>query len=267
MTFKLIALDIDGTLLAPGVEHTAVPDPRMSAVIAGLIEADVAVVLATGRMFPGTSRIAAHLGVTQPLICQQGAATHALNGDVLHRCVLDQNIALDVVELARQDEWPYAWFDAERYLASTPNGASQHFADVSAVEIEYHDRPEDSGVIASGVDVISSLDHSTKIHNTLAQRYGDQIELLDFSFVTAVHSAQASKGQAVARLAQQLGIEQREVLAVGDSANDASMLNWAGHGAAPAHCDNYARNAADEVLAGDDVDGVVKLLGSVLAAT
>ncbi len=65
-------------------------------------------------------------------------------------------------------------------------------------------------------------------------------------------------------LAEDLGIDQQEVLAIGDSVNDVSMLQWAGHGAAPAHCDRYAKAAADEVLSGEGVDGVARLLNHVL---
>jgi len=84
--------------------------------------------------------------------------------------------------------------------------------------------------------------------------------------VTAAHSVDASKGKALALLAKELGIEQRSVLAIGDSVNDASMLNWAGRGVAMPHSDRYALAAADEVLDGAGVAGVAPLLRAVLVA-
>lgn len=263
---RLVALDIDGTLIAPGVSHDALPDGAMTEVIGELIESGVIVVLATGRMYPGTLRIAHHLGVTQPLICQQGAATLDLDGRVLRRCVIDPTIALEVADFAEQAGWPYAWFDSERYFVSKANHASQYFADVSGVSVEIHHSPKSADVQAVGIDIISSREHAGAIHGELQQRYGNRVQLLDFGLVTAVHGADASKGQAVAALADELGIDAAGVLAIGDSANDESMLRWAGHGAAPEHCDRYARAAADEVLAGSGVDGVVKLLQGLLTA-
>ena len=53
------------------------------------------------------------------------------------------------------------------------------------------------------------------------------------------------------------------ILAIGDSVNDASMLTWAGHSAAPEHCDHYAQGAATEILPGPGVSGVAALLRSV----
>jgi Cof subfamily protein (haloacid dehalogenase superfamily) len=264
MSIRLIALDIDGTLIPPGAQHTALPDANLTNTIARLIEAGIEVVLATGRMYPGTASIAKHLGITHPLICQQGAATLKLDGQIIRQCAIDQEIAHELADYAMEEDWPYAWFDAKRYLVSAPNPASQHFADVSGIEFEIHDTPQHSGVIASGIDIISTSEHSTAIHRLLETRYGARVELLDFSSVTAVHSAEASKGKAVAQLAQDLGIDRSHVLAIGDSVNDASMLNWAGHSAAPEHCDAYARAAADEVVKGEGVEGVTALLKALL---
>ena len=60
------------------------------------------------------------------------------------------------------------------------------------------------------------------------------------------------------------GIDRAHILAIGDSVNDVSMLQWAGQSAAPAHCDQYARGAAHEILEGDGVSGVVAKLREVL---
>lgn len=264
MPIRMIGLDIDGTLLTPGVHHEALPDPVITQAVAQLQEAGVVLVLATGRMYPGTVRIARHLGIEQPLICQQGALTHAMDGTVTRHVRIDPDIAHELALYAQGDDWPYGWFDSQRYLASTPNQASQYFADVSGVEVEYHDAPEHSGVSPIGIDIISTQQHAAEIHKHLDARYGDKVQLLDFSSVTAAHSPDASKGNALALLAADMGIEASEVLAVGDSVNDVSMLQWAGHGAAPGHCDRYARGAADEVLDGEGVTGVGALLNHVL---
>ena len=256
----LVALDIDGTLLAPGADHKAVPDQRITRAIAELQQAGVIVVLATGRMFPGTAYIAKHLGISQPLICQQGASIHQLNGDLLHRYSIDPLIAREIAQLAIEEDLPYAWFDAQRYLVSKSTPAAQYFADVSGVTVEQHASPMDSGLVATGVDVISTAERSGGIYRRLAERFGKDIELLDFTGVTAAHSKDANKGKALALLAKDFGVAQAQVVAIGDSLNDVSMLTWAGLGASPAHCDSYARAATDRILLGNGVEGVAALL-------
>ena len=262
---RLVALDIDGTLLEPGVHVDTLPSNAISRAIRDLIDAGIVVVLATGRMYPGTVYVANHLGISQPLICQQGASVHYLDGRLQHGCTIEEEIALELIQFAESHEWPLAWFDSERYLVTSGNEAALFFAQVSRVDMEIHPQPHKSGVRATGIDIISTREHSTDVHRLLEARYGARITLLDFPSVTAVHAPQASKGNAVNRLASDLGIKQTEVLAIGDSINDVSMLSWAGHSSAPQHCDPYARESAKEILEGDGVDGVAAKLRSVIA--
>ena len=260
----MVALDIDGTLLNPGVEATALPEADMTEAVHNLHEAGIVVALATGRMYPGTVHIAEHLGIDQPLICQQGASVHDFDGSLRHGCSIDNDIALELYDYATTHGWPLAWFDSSRYLVTAHNPQADYFAKVSQVDIEVHGEPHKSGVRATGIDIISTLEDSRDVHVLLEARYGGRITLLDFPSVTAVHAPEASKGNALHTLADELGISQQEVLAIGDSVNDVSMLSWAGHSAAPAHCDRYAGDSAKEILIGEGVAGVVAKLRSVL---
>jgi Cof subfamily protein (haloacid dehalogenase superfamily) len=262
---RLIALDIDGTLIAPGEHVHALPDAAMQAAVEGLIKAGIVVVLASGRMYPGTVAVARHLGIHQPLICQQGASVHNGDGSLRHGCSIDHELALELLDFARAGDWPLAWFDSERYLVTRHCDEAQFFADVSQIAMEIHEHPHQSGVRATGIDIISTSDEASLIHAEIEGRYGDRLCLLDFPSVTAVHAREASKGQALATLAAELGIDRGEVLAIGDSVNDVSMLEWAGYSAAPGHCDRYARQAVTELLPGKGVDGVADLLRSLTA--
>ena len=261
---RLVVLDIDGTLLEPGVEADAVPDQMMTAAVQRLQAAGIVVTLATGRMYPGTVHVARHLGIDQPLICQQGASVHDMDGELRHACAIDPDIALELLDYAALHDWPLAWFDARRYLVTAPSAQANYFAQLSQVEVELNAMPQASGVRATGIDIISTVEASRDVHLLLEARYGGEITLLDFPSVTAVHAPNASKGKAVHQLAAELNIGQHEVLAIGDSLNDVSMLSWAGHSAAPGHSDRYARDSAKEILVGDGVAGVVNKLTSLL---
>ena len=260
---RLVVLDIDGTLLPPGAHHQDVPDAKITNAISVLMANGVEVALASGRMFPGTALIGKHLNLTLPLICQQGASVHNLDGSVKCQLPLDSTIAHELVSFAQAEGLSYSWFDAQRYLISEHTEASKYFAEVSGIALELHNAPETSGIVPTGVDIISCPDQAPAIYDQLDARYGERVHLLDFKTVTVAHAPEASKGKAVAALAANLGIAQADVLTIGDSVNDASMLLWAGHSAAPAHCDDYARAAAKEILPGDGVDGVAQLLQTV----
>jgi hydroxymethylpyrimidine pyrophosphatase-like HAD family hydrolase len=122
----------------------------------------------------------------------------------------------------------------------------------------------ESGIKATGIDIVSNEKVSSDVHRALAARYGDRVALLDFTTVTAVHEPRASKGKALAMVASELAVEQSQVLAIGDSINDVSMLSWAGHSATPAHGDAFAKDSAKEILEGEGVSGVVSRLLAVL---
>jgi hypothetical protein len=261
---RLVALDIDGTLLAPGVHADALPEDPITKAVHDLHEAGIVVVLATGRMFPGTAHVADHLSIGQPLICQQGASVHEADGGLRHGYTIEEEIAHELLDYAGTHGWPLAWFDSERYLVTAHSSSAKFFADVSRVEMEIHPEPHRSGVRATGIDIISSRQHAPDIHVLLEARYGARITLLDFPSVTAVHAPDASKGNALHMLASELGIAKDEVLAIGDSVNDVSMLSWAGHSAAPEHSDRYARDSAGEILPGKGVDGVAARLRSIV---
>lgn len=262
---RLVALDIDGTLLEPGVSVDALPNKDITDAVQALEAAGITVVLATGRMYPGTAYIAEHLGCfTHPLICQQGASVHDHDGTLHYGCFIEEVIAEELYDYAMSHGWSLAWFDSKRYLVTERAPAAEFFADVSRVPLEIHPQPLESGVRATGIDILSDAEHAPDIHTFLEARYGARITLLDFKSVTAVHAPQASKGNALGSLSKELGIAQHEVLAIGDSVNDVSMLSWAGHSASPAHCDRHALEAAKEVLPGEGVSGVVKKLRSLL---
>lgn len=261
---KLVALDIDATLLEHGVPVDSLPDQSVVDVVRDLQEQGVVVILATGRMYPGTAPIAQHLGIEEPMICQQGASTHQANGDLIVGHTIDQDIAIELYGYAMEHGYSIAWFDHERYLVTELSPAVQYFAGVSNVTPEITPKPHESGVRATGIDIVSNAEDSSHVHRLFEAQYGNRISLLDFSTVTAFHAPQASKGNAVALFAKQRGIQQSEVFAIGDSVNDVSMLAWAGESAAPAHCDDYAREAAKEVLETPGVAGVVERLRSII---
>jgi HAD superfamily hydrolase (TIGR01484 family) len=264
LTIRLVALDIDGTLLTPGVAVDAMPGDPMSDAVTALLRQNIVVVLASGRMFPGTASVARHLGINQPLICQQGASVHEVDGSLRHGYSIDVTIATELLAYANDNDWPLAWFDSLRYLVTRPCEQAQFFADVSQVTMEIAPEPLASGVVATGIDIISGRARASTVHAEVKARYPGRLSLLDFPSVTAVHAPEASKGNALRELANELYIARDEVLAIGDSVNDASMLAWAGNSAAPEHCDDYARAAAKEILPGAGVQGVIARLRRVI---
>jgi Cof subfamily protein (haloacid dehalogenase superfamily) len=261
MGVRLIALDIDGTIIPPAhYGHDHAPSERLIRVIREVSDQGIAVVLASGRMFPGTASVAKALGLVTPVICQQGCSIHTLDGEMLHQFPIRHETALDIVGYAREIRRAYEWFNPLRYIVSEESPATVQYGVVSGIRPEYRRDPENAGVIPTGVGIISSEEEANGIHRALVARHGDDVHFLDFPSVTVAVAPDANKGHALSLLCDDLGIDRHETLAIGDSVNDASMLAWAGHGIALAHSDAYARDAADEILAEESADPVADLL-------
>ncbi|MGI8927319.1 MAG: HAD family hydrolase [Tepidiformaceae bacterium] len=264
---KLLALDIDGTLIPPSASgRKAVPSPAVCEAVAALVGRGVVVVLASGRMFPGTAAIARHLGLSTPLICQQGCSVHTADGTMLHEFPIERRRALELVAYAREIERPYEWFNPLRYIVSGENEAAREYGRVSGVEVEFRPDPEASGVRPTGVGIISSAAEANGIHRALVAQHGDALHVLDFPAVTVAVAPDANKGHALSLICADLGINRHDTVAVGDSVNDAPMLAWAGRGIAMPHSDVYALDAADEVWPESAGDVLAGLLRSLLLA-
>ena len=260
MAVKLVALDIDGTLVGPG--NSSAPSELAKAAVAELRKQGVVVILASGRMFPGTAAVARDLGLDTPMICQQGCSVHLADGRILHRFPIERNAAMHVIGYAKERGHLYEWFDPLRYVASRQNPASDEYGRVSGIQPEYRPDPENSGFEPTGVGIISTAEQASGIHEALVSHHGEALHVLDFPAVTVAVAPEANKGHALSLICDDLGVDRHETIAVGDSVNDAAMLAWAGRGFAMAHSDRYALEAADEVLPDSD-DALAKLLERV----
>ena len=263
MAVKLIALDIDGTLLPYDGPHKNELSPRLRAAVTALVKDGRTVLLASGRMRVGVMNIARELGLTTPFIAQEGCLTATADGTTVRTVTLERELALAVTAYAREHGHDYEWFNADRYAVTKESPATRYYASLGEVTAEYVPRPEAIGIEPFGVGVLSGREESSAVHRALVERHGDALHVLDFPFVTVATAPEASKGNALAQLAADFGIAQGEALAMGDSVNDASMLAWAGRGIATAKADRYALAAADEQLP-DEVDAVAAVLESLL---
>ena len=263
MGVRLIALDIDGTLLPYEGAYKGELSPRVRAAVTALVEDGRTVVLASGRMREGVMSIARELGLDTPFIAQEGCLIANADGTLLREIKLDRDLALAVTAYAREAGYQYEWFSAERYAATEQSPATDYYASLGNIEAEYHPEPETLGIDPSGVGILSDREASSEVHEELVEHFGDTLHVLDFPFVTVALAPEATKANGVALVAKRLGISRAETLAIGDSVNDASMLAWAGRGIATAKADRYAREAADESLP-DEEDSVARVLEELL---
>jgi 5-amino-6-(5-phospho-D-ribitylamino)uracil phosphatase len=265
---KLIAIDIDGTLLTPDGQIT----PRTRAAILAAQQAGVIVTLATSRRYVGAKEIAVALGLELPLIVYDGALiVHHPSQTILHSQPLSLAIAEQIVEIFRryavqpviqprevlrcvaEEVWTgpaeHDHLEVTTYLSFAPERLRRMPHEQLCQEGQEPLRvvafaSEES--IQALIPEISLLDCSW---HTIARGSYDSAEL------SIMHS-DCSKASGLAALATHYQLSMDQVMALGDNNNDIEMLRVVGWGVAMGQASETVRAAAKTVTASNREDGV-----------
>ena len=239
-TVRLIAIDIDGTLLD---SRSRLPDANHRAIHAAMTRG-VDVVLATGRTFHHARPIAAKLGAAVTLIVSNGALVKTPDGDTLASRIVPRHLVRDLIITTRpirggvaiifdrSDAGQYVyesidWSHPQRqryyernHVYMTQTSPLETALDEDPVQVAFTGGVEEMRVLAGHV---RALPCARQLTLTLTE-YADR----DFSlFDITAHGC--SKGATLSDWAARRGVRPAEVMAVGDNLNDRDMLEFAGH--------------------------------------
>lgn len=256
---RLVALDLDGTLLDSGQK---IPEQTLAAVAAAA--AGVRFVLATGRMYAASAPFAAELGlVDAPLVTYDGALVrlHPSGRDLLHR-PLPPGLARSIAAWAEgQGIYAQAYVDDRLYVPALVPVAEQYSqrVGVPATPVgplsSWLERP------ATKLLLVLEPDRLDPAAAKIAARFPGQAEChQSLGRYLEVVAPGVNKATGLAQAAEYLGIPRGQVLAVGDDANDLAMLQWAGAAVAMSHAPAAVRAAADYIASAGPGHGVAEAL-------
>lgn len=266
MAYRLLALDLDGTI----VNHDLGIDQRVKAAIARAQANGVVVTLATGRMFGAALPFATTLNIQQPLICYQGAVIReAPHGHIRYAATMPGAATAEAVTmLLERDIFVVAYIDEvlhiaqkrpelDLYLSFHPEGAEVRVCPDLAAVVAQH--PATKLLFVAQPDIVGT----TLV--TLKAQVGDRLVTTRshqlFGELTALG---VSKGRALAELAQQLGIAQADVVAIGDQENDLEMVQWAGLGLAMGNAIAPLKAVANQIIPSIDDAGVAWAIDNLI---
>ena len=285
---RLVAIDVDGTLL-PSVG--AAITPRNGRALAAAERAGIRVAIATGRRTAYTAPLLANLGLRAEtlLLTSNGAVLRTLGGQVLDRCHMEPHIARALCVLLRPfgclvftfdrpnrpelvlEDMQTAqnrialWIEANRNAIELVRPLEAAFPDSSCVE----DYPI-QGMVAGSVERMRSAEAALRASPLapFCQCVRTEYPARDLSILDLLPQG-VSKGSALRRLAARLGIDRREVMAIGDNWNDVDMLEWAGQaivmGNAAAELRALAKTRGWKQAPPNDHDGVAVALEAAVA--
>jgi Cof subfamily protein (haloacid dehalogenase superfamily) len=241
MNVKLIISDLDGTL----VGNELALSPRLCRAVRRAQDRGIWMTLATGRGYPSAVRFARELGTDMPLICYQGAQIRALDGALLYEATLPRHFLPEVSAFCAEWGCELAVYAGDEIYQTTQLYDADYYERWFSLPRHWVDDllvalPSDPvKFIAISSDEATADLVEREMKALAADRF--QVTRSHAWFVEGLGTG-VSKGAAAARLAAQLGIARQDVMAIGDSGNDAALVEWAGLGIA-------VGNASDEVKA------------------
>jgi Cof subfamily protein (haloacid dehalogenase superfamily) len=277
-SIRLLALDIDGTLLNPQFQ---ISDADMSA-LRRAHESGIQVALVTGRRHDFALPIAQQLGFDLWLISSNGAITRSLQGETFHRDLLPADVCRrlcqamvdfrgnTVLTFDKQGKGAIVlerMNELENNIRRWLEKNLQYIDFVVPVEAALVTDPVQAmfcGPIPRMREALAALEgcHLAEEITVLRTEYPQR----DLSIVDVLNR-DCSKGHALERWVRRQGVPREQVMAIGDNYNDIEMLAFAGYPVIMGNASEDLRSRGWTVTLPNDHNGVAAALEPVLAGS
>jgi Cof subfamily protein (haloacid dehalogenase superfamily) len=269
---RLIALDIDGTLIGDDHDVTA----RTAAAVRAAIGRDVAVSLVTGRMVSSAMRFARELGLTGPVVGYQGGLIRAMPelasprvGKLLLHTPLSAEAARRILRWTQEHGLDPHVNHLERFILRADDPRADDY----------------SAFLGARAELVPDLLEAIRHPVTKVLAVGEPPLPVDIApvaraafagvaDVTISHprflefvAPGVSKGRAIRWLARRSGIPLASTLAIGDQWNDLEMIAEVGHGTAMPSAPAEVRAVARYVAPAVDEDGAARMIEDLVLAS
>jgi Cof subfamily protein (haloacid dehalogenase superfamily) len=263
MKFKILALDLDDTLLRSDVTISS----RTKNTVRKVQEAGVTMVLASGRTPAAIEKFSLALGMnknTGYLASNNGALIlESHTGRIIRETRLVAETAIVAYELADAEGFALQIYDGDTMYVSRLNEFTDYDRKLTGLRQVV---PEDfKSLLETGcIKLLIPGDPMLlkPLESILRTYLGGEITMFTSKpYFLEILAPNTDKGSALAFIAEILGAKRDEVLAVGDSRNDEAMILWAGCSAAMPNGEERIKELASMVVPKtNDEDGVADLI-------
>ena len=282
---KLIAIDMDGTLLTP--EHSI--SPRTILAINKALEQGIQVVIATGRAFYEAHAIVREYDLNLPYICLNGAQVRNDQHEVVVNYPLNSELVAHATDIFKSEDLFYqVYTDRAIYttsiekdidifieLAEQSGGSPdvgkirrlmrERLEKTSLKEVsdyrEIYEREDEE--ILKFLAASASMPKLVRAKNYLHEIDEFAVSASSYGNIELTHRS-AQKGIALEKMAAELNVALKDAMAIGDNLNDISMLKRAGTAVAMGNATSEVKAIADVVTGTNIEDGVAVAIENVL---
>lgn len=260
MAIKLVAMDLDGTLL----NSQKIVSERNLAAIAAAKAQGVYITLATGRMYSAAAYFGRIIGANAPLVCCNGAMVRAVGAaeDVFVK-LYPEDVAKAVLAECQAHGWYAQWYIGDQIYAESfrPEMFNSYktVKNFTVREVGRDFLPYVHDVVQI---VVRDLQGEVEaIANHLSRKFSGLLEAQqNTGYSVDLTPPGVTKAVGIEALRKYLGIERDEIMVCGDADNDLAMLEYAGFSVVTDNGLPQAKALADFITDSCDADGVGKAI-------
>lgn len=262
MNYRMIALDLDDTLLKDDRTVSEMTRRR-------LLEAQqqgTIVVLASGRPTYAMRSLAKELCLAQYggylISFNGGCITACQSGNTLFSVDISREQICKLFDLACEHQVDIQTYTDDSILVSKDNEYTQIEKEITGMHVvECTDFKAEIPETAIKAMMMGHPEHLKQVEKALRPVVENELYMtLTKPFFLEFMNPNVDKGKSLCVLAQKLGVSMEQVIAVGDSYNDLTMLNAAGLGVAMGNAVEAVKQAADYETDDNEHDGVARVV-------
>lgn len=265
---KLIALDLDGTLLTNEKKIS----PYTMEILEKAIEQGVIITIATGRPFMGIpEELRTFQGIQYAMSSNGAKIINVANGDIIMENLLPAELAMKMLEIGNHyDALQEVYFEDQGYVDEDKmKHLEKYHHNPNMWEYFRTTRKQVPDIISLAKEKHQDMDKVQMLFADLSERDAAWKEIEKVEGVTQVdslgynieiNSAGVNKGAMLLELGAMLGIKREEIMACGDGQNDIAMVQMAGLGVAMGNAKDSVKKVADYVTDTNEEQGVAKAI-------
>lgn len=272
--YKLVCIDMDGTLLN---KHHEVSEENKRA-LKEATDLGVNIAISTGRIFASARIYAKITGIKAPLICSNGSYIRGKDTDeVIFKSILSGEALDKIYEIIKKHNFlayfdtPYGIISDTKIPEDDSHSIMNEWADKEE-QIQFYEVEDFRDAFKEYASdilklIIIEYENSTKIKDAKEDidKLSDYVDIVySWGGCAELMAKGTSKGNAVKILAKRLGIKKEEIMCIGDSGNDLSMLNEAGLAVVMDNAPKEIKRYANYITESNENSGVAKAINKFI---
>jgi len=288
--YKLIAIDLDGTLL----NSYGQIDEKNRKALEQANEKGVNIVIASGRSTNSVKNIANDLGICKYIICGNGSLIYDLQKEqIIYDRFIDKKKVLQIIKICEENSIYYNIYTEDMVIAKTLTNNVLFYHQENSTKPD--NKKTKINLVQNIYEYVNNLDNQNILKITISDndsiifngiikklRNIRDVDVLDVAhmsrkiiksgtdeisleyYYTEITNKNVDKWYAIEYLSEKLNIKKEEIITIGDNINDKIMIERAGCGVCMGNAAPYIKQAADLVVTDNNHNGVAEAVEKLI---